>query len=180
MTKVRKNFRLSPEAETILDTLVAKFGPTETGVVELALRRLAEQEDNNRKENTMSATFKKAYPEIEGFRGYKPSAENPEVMVFYYRSRYEPGIVGFDHDPIFDYIGHHIPRILEDTATGKPLSELEGLDRYGQPKEGVSEWPRKDPLENMASDTEIELAGHKIKKVSFNHNGGYSETFYII
>jgi hypothetical protein len=44
MPKVRKNFRLTPEAEKLLEKLVAKLGLTETAVVELAIRRLAELE----------------------------------------------------------------------------------------------------------------------------------------
>jgi hypothetical protein len=174
MNKTMKHYRISQEAQDLLDKLKSRLGQTETAVIELAIRRLAEEEAG--KDKTMTTTFSKTYPEIEGFRGYKMGNG---VMTFFYRGYQEPGIVGFDHDPIFDYIGHHIPRILEDTATGKFLSEREGLDQYGQPKEGVSEWPRKDPLFDMASDTEIELAGHHIKKTSWSRGGTYYENFYV-
>lgn len=44
MPKTRKNFRITSEAEKLLEKLVAKLGLTETAVVELGIRRLAELE----------------------------------------------------------------------------------------------------------------------------------------
>jgi hypothetical protein len=173
MAKTRVDYRFSDNTLQLLEELKGRLDMTETAVVEQAIRRLDEE---TRKDKTMTETFNKTYPEIEGFRGYKM---DNGVMGFFYRGYQEPGIIGFDHDPIFDYIGHHIPRILEDTKSGKFLSEKEGLDRFGQPLEGVSEWPIDDPLFNMAPNSEIELAGYRIKKVSWVRGNIYHENFYI-
>jgi predicted transcriptional regulator len=97
VAKIPTTFRLSDEAKDLLEGLGKKLGLSDTAVVEMAIRRLAEQENINREDKTMASmrTFTQGGFGVKGWETFLADwiKSHPEMMIAdYYRQA----------NPVFD------------------------------------------------------------------------------